>query len=470
MKAIWPAMVLAVLGCLGNSQVVLADGMVYSEPEVREKITIPDQQAMIQFADGVELLVIETSFLGGGTNFAWVVPLPSPPQINPVSETFFSGLQQAFQPRLIHKVHNYYLGVLFVCGLGYLAWRAFKDEVEWINDLPVCVLIAAGVWVFQKNWVFALIVFGFTVYTRMFARSTANLAIVVFVGLMLAGAVTFSGEGFGFMTMNMTLSAADEGQSAETVNIISVQQAGVFESTTISGSNPQAIVEWLTRNGYAVPAVTQSIVGDYLKEGWVFVASKVRRASNDSSRTTLHPLAFRFAARVPVYPMRLTAAARSDCAVDLYVFGDRRARAKNFSTRRCERIQQPDQPVLQGRELRFADAQLLQLIGRSGVGTKLSAKLKPSQMDSDVKIGWCSYRGTGAWVCSNAGALSIALNVTFILAPLCWLVVGASRGGFGVDDSFVWRWRWRLLAISILVGGIIFFLLPKVPVSIGFVP
>lgn len=57
---------------------VLADGMVISQV-FYPKVEIPNQQALICFSNGVERLVIETSFLGEGTNFAWVVPLPSAP-------------------------------------------------------------------------------------------------------------------------------------------------------------------------------------------------------------------------------------------------------------------------------------------------------------------------------------------------------------------------------------------------------
>ena len=91
------------------------------------KVEIPNQRALINFSHGVERLVIETSFLGQGTNFAWVVPLPSVPEVKPVSESLFSGLRQAFQPRLIHRVHPYYAGVLFVCGLVFLGGRSLKD-------------------------------------------------------------------------------------------------------------------------------------------------------------------------------------------------------------------------------------------------------------------------------------------------------------------------------------------------------
>src|SRR5512133_3036622 len=54
----------------------LAGGRVVPE-EFLPKVQIPNQQALICYSDGVERLVIETSFLGEGTNFAWVVPLPS---------------------------------------------------------------------------------------------------------------------------------------------------------------------------------------------------------------------------------------------------------------------------------------------------------------------------------------------------------------------------------------------------------
>src|SRR6266850_4372441 len=132
-----------------------ADGMVV--PEVfYPKVEIPDQQAFIHFSDGVERLVIETSFLAQGTNFAWVVPLPSSPDIKPVSESFFATLQQTFQPRLIHHVAPYYVGLLFLCGLGFLGWRSLKDEVSWVVDLPLCLLLAAGAGLVGNHVIFGL--------------------------------------------------------------------------------------------------------------------------------------------------------------------------------------------------------------------------------------------------------------------------------------------------------------------------
>ena len=81
---------------------VLADGMVI--PQVfYPKVEIPNQQALICFSNGILQLVIETSFQGEGTNFAWVVPLPSAPQVKPVSESFFTGLQQSLCIRVFGR-------------------------------------------------------------------------------------------------------------------------------------------------------------------------------------------------------------------------------------------------------------------------------------------------------------------------------------------------------------------------------
>ena len=198
----------------------------------------------------------------------------------------------------------------------------------------------------------------------------------------------------------------------------------------------------------------------------MFVASKVRCASLASQRTALHPLLFTFTVRAPVYPTRLTAVDNGACAIDLYVFGNRRARARHFHTARCDRIinspQSPPKPWQSG--LRISDPELMALVGNSTVGTKLSGRLSPRQMGSDASIHSAFFWRTGATVFSHSGALTIALNVALPLAALSWLLLGASQGGWKVTESWISRWRWRLLATSVGVGLAVFLLLPKVEV------
>jgi hypothetical protein len=105
----------------------LADGMVVPTVAYPAKVTIPDQRALICFSNGIERLVIETRFTGAGTNFAWVVPLPSQPVIEEATTGLFPTLQYLFRPEIVHEVPRYYIGILFGLGLIYLLRLAAKS-------------------------------------------------------------------------------------------------------------------------------------------------------------------------------------------------------------------------------------------------------------------------------------------------------------------------------------------------------
>jgi hypothetical protein len=54
-----------------------------------------------------------------------------------------------------------------------------------------------------------------------------------------------------------------------------------------------------------------------------------------------------------------------------------------------------------------------------------------------------------------------------ILAPLIWISEGTCRGSWDVDEKFIRRWRWRLTFGEIVLGTMVFLLLPTVQVVIG---
>jgi len=458
--------VLALCGIIA-ARTAQADGMVV--PEVFfPKVEIPNQQALIHWADGIERLVIETSFLGEGTNFAWVVPLPSVPEVKPVSEGFFVSLQRPFQPRLMHHVRPYYAGILFFCGLVFLGWRAMREEASWVADLPLCVMLAVGAGFMAKSMVAGLVGGGLALCTRLFGRTPAAFALLLLIGLTFDAVLTVvpSPKRWGLIN---TLGGSDSGSEEAVlpgVTVVSVQRAGVFDSTTIRGSRPSAVRQWLESNGYRLPASAEPAISYYLNHGWIFVASKVRTTTASSKQAALHPLLFTFAARSPIYPTRLTAVDNGTCAVDLYVFGKRRATARHFDTVRCDRLaSNPPSDMRRGRPgLGIAEPEILALIGGSTVGTKLSARLSPKQMASDVDIQSGIFWRRGATVFSYSGALTIALNVALPLAVLSWLLAGASEGGWKVTRQGISRWRRYLLAASAGVGLAVYLLLPKVEV------
>lgn len=439
-------------------------------PEVYyAKVEIPNQQALIHYSGGIERLVIETSFLSEGTNFAWVVPLPAAPETKPVSEGFFGNLRQAFQPTLIHRVNPYYASVLFVCGLAFLGWRALREEVSWLVDLPLCVLLAVGASFIGKHAAFGFVALAFALTIRLFARSPTTYALILLVGTSFAAILALVPNAHGPQLIN-TLGSADSGVPTEGIagiRVISVQRAGVFESTTIRGRTPKDVLQWLEQNGYQTPKSAEPAIRQYVDRGWVFVASKARLGHSGPQLAALHPLAFIFPSSAPVYPTSLTAIAHGDCAIDLYIFGDRRATARHFSPMRCDRLALNPRTGKSSAEprLQISDPEVLALIGNSPIATKLSARLSPAQMASDVEIKSKFFWSKGRRVYSRSGALTIALNAALPLAAVAWLLVGMSQGGWKVNKQWIARWRWRSLAAAAGLGLAIYLLLPKTQVE-----
>ena len=82
----------------------VADGKVFARPEVQAKVEIPNQQALIYHSGGLECLVIDTAFLGEGTYFAWVVPLPAEPkEAAGFRKAFFPPCNRRFNRRCVFQ-------------------------------------------------------------------------------------------------------------------------------------------------------------------------------------------------------------------------------------------------------------------------------------------------------------------------------------------------------------------------------
>ena len=265
----------------------LADGMVVPTIAYPAKVTIPDQRALICFSNGTERLVIETRFTGAGTNFAWVVPLPSQPVIEEATPGLFPTLQYLFRPTIVHNVPPYFIGILLGLGLIYLLRRA-----------------AQSVW------------------------NAFKIALVLFSLLMLAGLLLPALAGAKRRSM-------DSASSAQAVSILDRKLVGIFETTTITSRDPKALENWLRENGFALSTNAEPIIASYIKNGWVFLATKIRRDDAKPDTSTPHPLSFTFKTDKPVYPMRLTGLDSQSLGVELYFFGLARVEAPHFKVERC---------------------------------------------------------------------------------------------------------------------------------------
>ena len=418
-----------VLFCLPFA--ALADGMIIPTVAYPAHITIPDQRALICFSNGVERLVIETRFTGAGTNFAWVVPLPSPPVVEPATTGLFPTLQYLFRPRIIHEVPRYYLGILATMGLIY----------------AIRLLIKSGS-------------IGSIILYLLFLVVTAGLLLPV-----LAPA---------------RKKAMSLGTTEMPVSVLERKIVGIFETATIASHDAQALQTWLAENGYSVPTNAGPVIASYVNDGWVFVAAKIRRDSSASATNTPQPLSFTFKTAKPVYPVRLTGLNGKSLSVALYVFGADRAAAPHFKIERCTRPNYPPMPATDPDWLTWrhwspetpdiVHPLLRKWVAGSPVATKLTATLSPAEMRRDVWLKWSPFRERKNHLFSRQGALTTALNwgaelfgVGVLVA--CLLAIGG-RGFKSTLPGFI-----RIMAIAgISLAGLTYLGLPKIEVRTARLP
>ena len=435
----------------------LADGMVVPTVAYPAKVTIPDQRALIHFTNGTERLVIETRFTGAGTNFAWVVPFPSQPVIEEATTGLFPTLQYLFRPEIVHDVPRNYAVFLALVGIGYLLiFVRPTGRLKWPDTLAcISVGIAAGAVADRHDGTFNMAAFGFVTFILfcnvVLIRIAQRSAFVIF-GLTILGFI------FLAALLLPALGAASKGMastaSSQPVSILDRKLVGIFETTTISSRDPKTLENWLHENGFFLATNAGPVIASYVKDGWVFVAAKVRRDRSDSETSTPHPLSFTYKTDKPVYPVRLTGLNSPSLSVDLYVFGDGRATAPHFKVESCTR------PNLVHPLLR-------QWVGDSSVATKLTATLSPAEMRQDVWLDQSSFfLEHKNRLFSRHGALTIALNWgagLFAAGLFAACLLAFASETYKIKLS-------RLISVitlaCVMLAGLIYFSLPKIEVKL----
>ena len=110
-----------------------------------------------------------------------------------------------------------------------------------------------------------------------------------------------STSGIGFIEM------PDGGSSGPTV--VSQDVVGAFEFAILQGGSSESVTDWLIENDYAVEEEAPTILDDYIDEGHVFVAFKLRHGQ---AVEDIHPVVIRYPGTEPCIPIRLTRVAAED--------------------------------------------------------------------------------------------------------------------------------------------------------------
>ena len=134
---------------------------------------------------------------------------------------------------------------------------------------------------------------------------------------------------------------AEEGLRYDEVRVLRQEAVGMYQVAVLEAGSPAALQKWMTRNDYRYPEGMDDVTGEYLAEGWCFVAIKatvgqgagVRPRPGMRSTDPALPagasfdghvqgMAFRFRTEAPVVPMRLSVFNGADPRNVVYMLTD----------------------------------------------------------------------------------------------------------------------------------------------------
>ncbi|MFO0834710.1 MAG: DUF2330 domain-containing protein [Phycisphaerales bacterium] len=386
----------------------LADGGVFLHVDTRANL--PDQQAMIVYLDGTETLAIETRARAAGDEIAWVVPLPAIPEVSPATTGTIPTLRAACAPRRMDVPGQ------FAFALGWLLMAA------------LCMFTSKG--------------------TERRGAYVACAFLLFFVGCLL------------LPTLGKARGGSDDGVSIASRSIV-----GSYEVTTINPEGGDLIASWLNTNGFKTPADAIPVLEQYAKEGWCFVACKLRRDDAGESLLTPHPLVFRFKTDRVVYPMRLTGAANTgDLSLELYVFGNSEARVEGMETRYSQRAVGDHARFTINSPERSHPAIAALAKGTTRL-TMLRGTFTRDDMKRDITIDW---REPHDFIASVAGQQDATMLGVCIAIPV--LIVAAVYTKIAQVRGKAPRVR-RILVASLLLaalsGGVAYASVEKAPMVLG---
>lgn len=454
------SLVLAVSVLIGGVASARADGKVFAPVMVPQQVAMPDQRALLAWKDGVETLVIESAFVGKGTDFAWVVPLPDKPEVFAATRGTLPAAVALMQP-VVEKgagglaALGILAGVVGMVALGF-GWRGvdvlFRASVLGLLGAILGGVVGGFFSVPEWSWVIGA---GVVVWLgRGFVRKSSRLLdvlLTLLLGLVLAAMMIPS---FGKVR-----GVAESG--GETIGNVTVERrvVGDFDVAVIAGREGSGVVGWLEANGFAMDDAARSVAAEHAAAGGWFVASRVRREFAESGRSVPAPLAFRFKAERAVYPMRLTGAGvKEGLEVELVVFGPSRAEASGLAARAVAPVEFTNVGALAGRRgepqprdaRKVSHPELKRWAEGTLAATWLRGTLSPAQMQTDVVVNWgegASPVGLHAMAEGDAWVDALALGgiVCVAGALVCGLVFPPGRPPT--------KWAVLVFGVAVGVGG-----------------
>lgn len=369
--------------------------------------TMPRQRAIIAWDGTEQRLAIDTAFTGEGTEFAWLVPLPSEPEILPATTGMFDTAAVLTSPRI-----------------------ESETGPDWLIGVGFAVLLM--------------------VFAAMSGRGKTVRIVGVLIFCLIAAAFLLPALG------KVRGSAA----GPATVQILAQSTAGIYDTTVLKADRADDLLAWLTGNGYGVPDGVESVVQDYLDRGWCFAAAKLSINAASHGEHRAHPLHFRFAVAEPIYPMALTAVGNGDIELELFVFAEGSARAEHMRVA-CSLQTAIDRSGseefrrlgdVRNRPVPLAHPGLVEIAGKLPVLTRLHAVLSQAEQADDVRIEIVPFRERDPTLYTSGARWGLALNIGLGVAIVGGVVFVLVRLITARGDAAAGRGTYTVLAGVVVLG------------------
>ena len=114
------------------------------------------------------------------------------------------------------------------------------------------------------------------------------------------------------------------------VEVIAEEVVGPYETVQLSATDPNALNDWLTENGYNVPSDIQPVIDDYVNDGFNFLAMKLVPGAGIDR---MQPVRITTPGANAVLPLRMVAAGTgATTTLSLWIISEGRYEPSNFPT------------------------------------------------------------------------------------------------------------------------------------------
>jgi hypothetical protein len=136
------------------------------------------------------------------------------------------------------------------------------------------------------------------------------------------------GSGFACGGFASSSNTAGESSGGGGVQVLSQSVVGPYDTVTVRSTNPNALYDWLVANGYDIPASTRTVIDQYVKEAFDFIALRLAPGQGVQA---MQPVRVVTPGAGLSLPLRMVAAGvGANVGITLYMIGDGRYQAQNF--------------------------------------------------------------------------------------------------------------------------------------------